>query len=43
MTCYLKADCFYYPTEVKPAGYLSLHDGGFWGVDRNCSGRCANH
>lgn len=29
MTCYLKADCFYYPTEVRPAGYLSLHDGVF--------------
>lgn len=29
MTSYLKADCFYYPTEVKPAGYLSLEDGVF--------------
>lgn len=29
MTSYLKADCFYYPTEVKPAGYLSLENGVF--------------
>lgn len=29
MTSYLKADCFYYPTEVKPAGYLSLENDVF--------------
>ncbi|HEL0023967.1 TPA: N-acetylglucosamine-6-phosphate deacetylase [Streptococcus equi subsp. zooepidemicus] len=29
MTSYIKADCFYYPNEVKPAGYLELNNGTF--------------
>lgn len=29
MTSYIKADCFYYPTETKPAGYLEIIDGKF--------------
>lgn len=26
---YIKADAFYYPTEVKPAGYLEVQNGCF--------------
>ncbi|MGT2743969.1 N-acetylglucosamine-6-phosphate deacetylase [Streptococcus phocae subsp. phocae] len=29
MTSYIKADCFYYPTETKPAGYLEIIEGKF--------------
>ncbi|KGR72342.1 N-acetylglucosamine-6-phosphate deacetylase [Streptococcus phocae subsp. salmonis] len=29
MTSYIKADCFYYPTETKPAGYLEIVEGKF--------------
>ncbi|KPJ22525.1 N-acetylglucosamine-6-phosphate deacetylase [Streptococcus phocae] len=29
MTSYIKADCFYYPTETKSAGYLEIIEGKF--------------
>ncbi|CAM4057194.1 N-acetylglucosamine-6-phosphate deacetylase [Streptococcus penaeicida] len=29
MTSYLKADCFFYPDQVKKAGYLKIEDGKF--------------
>lgn len=29
MTKYIKADCFYYADQVKPAGYLEVTDGKF--------------
>ncbi|EHI69123.1 N-acetylglucosamine-6-phosphate deacetylase [Streptococcus ictaluri] len=29
MTTYIKADCFYYPDDVKPKGYLEINEGQF--------------